>query len=157
MGNESSMQRLCDGYIRRVGVIGALYCAVPTVLWFAGLFILEPFRGVYVLRLVLSLALGCSLAAFANRFALTLWVIKHRSSAGPATVADGVLLGAATGWATALLPPLTALIATNHLELAKAFIIVAWLVAAAVGAVIGGVLATVGSRHLDRAQPAHAE
>jgi len=155
--SDCAMKRLCALYIRRVTIIGALYCAVPTVLWFAGTFALIPFRGVYVLRLALSLLAGCALSAYVNRFGLSLWLIKHRSSAGPATVVDGVLIGAAVGWGSDFLPPVTSLIGTNHPEEAKAFIIIAWLVAALIGAIIGGSLAAIGRKHLDRTVPAQPE
>jgi hypothetical protein len=153
MDNGNRMKRLCDFYIRWVGVIGALYCIVPTLVWFAGTFTLIPFRPVYVLRLVLALAVGSPLAAFVNRVGLSLWVIKHRSPEGPATVLDGALIGAACGIGTVLIPPLTALIASNSLEQAKTFIIICWLVGMAIGICSGGTLAAIGRAHLERSNP----
>jgi hypothetical protein len=148
MNGETRMKRFCDSYIRWVGVIGALYCAIPTVIWFGGMFLTIPFRSVYVLRLLLSLILGTPLASFANSIGLRFWLTKHRSAEGPATVLDGALIGAACGMATALLPPLTSLLASHHLEEAKTFIISAWLAAMGIGAVLGGTLASVGRKHL---------
>lgn len=148
MSDDATMKRLCDGYIRRVSTIGALYCAVPVIVWFAGMFAVIPFRSVYVLRLVLSLALGVPLAAYANRLGLQFWLTKHRSAEGPATVLDGVLVGLACGMGTALVPPLTSLIASHHWEEAKTCIIVMWLVAMAVGGVFGGTWASIGRRLL---------
>jgi len=150
MDRNEGMKRLCDFYIRRVAIIGALYCIVPTVVGHAGAFALVPFRTVYVLRMVLSLVIGAPIAAYVNRFGLSLWLIKHRSAQGPATVLDGALIGAACGIGTALLPPLTALIATNHPEQAKVFIIAVWLISVVLGAVIGGTLAALGRKHVKR-------
>ncbi|MBM3333464.1 hypothetical protein FJY63_02270 [Candidatus Sumerlaeota bacterium] len=151
MDRNDKIKRLCDFYIRRVAIIGALYCIVPTVVGYAAGFVLvRPFRTVYVLRMMLSLVIGGPVAAYVNRFGLSLWLIKHRSAQGPATVLDGALIGAASGIGTALLPPLTALIATNHPERAKVFIIVTWLISIVLGAVIGGTLAALGRKHVER-------
>ena len=150
MPEESSMARLCEAYIRRAGVIGLLYCAVPVVVGYAIEFASAPFRSVYVLRLILSLVLGGALGAFLNRFGLSLWLAKHKSSNGPATVADGLLIGAGVGFGTTVIPLLTILIATHHPEQAKTFIICAWLIAMAVGAIIGAGLAVIGREHVKR-------
>jgi hypothetical protein len=99
------MKRLCDFYIRWVATIGALYCIVPTLIWFAVLFLSVPFRSVYVLRLILAVGIGGPLAGFSNRAGLRFWLIKHGSSDGPATVLDGILIGAACGMGTVLVPP----------------------------------------------------
>jgi len=153
-GEGGGMRRLCEWYVRRVPIIGFLYCAVPTLIWFGGLFATVEFRRVYLARLAISLVVGGAVAAWVNRFGVSLWVIKHRSKAGPATVLDGALIGVATGWASALVPPLTALIATQHPGLAKLFIIAAWLAAAALGALVGAILAAVGRAHLGREEAA---
>jgi len=157
MEAPTGIRRLCDLYVRRAGLIGGVYCAAPTTVWFLGMFVALPFREVYVLRMALALVAGCAVAALANRFAVDMWVAKHRSPAGPGSVLDGLLLGAASGWATALVPPLTSLIASNHLEQAKAFVIVAWLSSAAIGAVVGAGLAAIGRRHLPREAGASVE
>ena len=108
----------------------------------------------YLARLGISLVVGGLIAAWVNRVGLSLWIIKHRSPRGPATVIDGGLIGAAVGVGSCFLPPLTSLMYTNHLELAKTFVIAAWLVAPAVGAVIGMILAAIGRRHVAREWPA---
>ena len=148
MSDENGKKKLADFYIGNVRTIGALYSIVPTAIWFGIMFAMVPFREVYVLRLVLSVVLGGILAAWVNKFGLGLWLIKHRSQEGPATILDGVLLGGAVGFGTTLIPPLTSLIYSNHLEDAKWFIIVAWLAATVIGAVIGGVLASIGRKCL---------
>ena len=99
---------------------------------------------------VLSLVLGGLSGAWVNRLGLALWLAKHRSSAGPATVLEGMLVGASVGMGGALLPPLTSLIATNHLDQAKTFIIGVWLCAIVLGAGIGALLAVVGRRYIAR-------
>jgi len=157
MANPERMKRLCDFYIRRVAAIGALYALVPILIWFTGTFVLIPFRPVYVIRLIVSLVIGVPLAAFANRFGLRLWLIKHGSSEGPATVLDGVLIGAASGVATVLVPPVTALISSHHPEEAKTFVIAAWLAGIAIGALLGGILASIGRAHLDRVNSRRGE
>jgi len=144
------MKKLIDFYICRAKLIGAMYCLVPTILWFGAMFILLPFRGVYMFRLVLSILFGGLLAAFFNDFGLKLWLVKHHSKEGPATVPDGALIGAAIGVGCALIPPLTSLIRSNHIEEAKTFIIVSWLIAAGIGAIMGGGLAMIGRRHIER-------
>jgi hypothetical protein len=151
MNEQTGLARLCEFYIRRVTFIGAAYAIIPTIVWFGAVFLLLPFRSVYVLRLVLSLAVGGPVAGFVNRFGVRLWLTKHESSEGPATVLDGVLIGAACGFGTAFLPPLTSLISSHHIEEAKAFIIIAWFAATVIGALIGGVLAAAGRKHLPAA------
>jgi hypothetical protein len=148
------MKRLADWYVRRAGLIGFLYCVVPVLLWFGAVFLFVPFRSVYVLRLALSIAVGGPVGAIVNRIAVSIWVAKHRSDRGPGTFVDGLFVGGATGIGVTLLPPLTSLIATNHMAEAKTFIIIAWLVAVLNGAVIGGILSLIGRKHLDRAPAA---
>lgn len=157
MGDPGGMKRLCELYVRRADVAGIVYCAVPTLAWFGGLFATQPFREVYLLRLALALGAGCAVAAVVNRFGARLWAAKHRSPAGPATVLDGALIGAACGWGTALVPPLTSLIESNHEPEARLFVIVAWLLSAAVGALVGSILANAGRRHLPAGTPSAAE
>lgn len=86
------MKRLCEFYIRHPRLIGACYCILPVIVAYVLLFTTNPFRGVYVLRLVISLILGIPIAAYVNEFGLHLWLIKHRSTEGPATVPDGFLI-----------------------------------------------------------------
>ncbi|UCE50417.1 MAG: hypothetical protein JSW47_09670 [Phycisphaerales bacterium] len=144
------MKYLCDFYIRRAGSIGVVYCAVPNLVWFIAALLSVPFREVYVLRLGMSLVVGCAITAYLNRYGVEIWLGKHRSAGGPATILDGVLIGAAIGFGSALLPALSVLISTNHPELAKTVIIVTYLSATFVGAVFGAILATIARKHVDR-------
>lgn len=145
------MKRLCDLYIRHAGWIGAVFCAVPALVWFTATLLLIPLREVYLLRLGLCLVVGCPIAAYLNRYGVNAWLFKHRSPGGPATVVDGVLVGAAIGLGSALLPVLSALIKSNHPEAAKTFIIVSYLSVTLVGAIMGAVLALIARKHVDRA------
>lgn len=145
---EYRMKALCEFYIRRARLIGALYCIVPTVAWFAFQMMLVPFREVYLLRLVLALVIGGYVAARVNEYGVGLWVTRHRSKDGPCTVTDGALIGSAVGIGTVFLPPLTSLIASHHPEEAKLFIICIWAAGIVNGALIGAMLGSVGTRHL---------
>jgi hypothetical protein len=149
------MRRIVDFYIRKANWIGVFYCAVPTLGWFALMLTTVPFRQVYALRLIISLGIGCPIAAYLNRFGVEMWLAKHQGPTGPATVLDGVLLGAAIGIGIALLPSLTSLIKTNHPEMAKSFIIITYCSAAVAGGIIGAIVAAVGRSHLEpgRAEP----
>jgi len=144
------MNRLCEGYIRHAKLIGLLYCWIPAIAWFGTMMLFVSFREVYLLRLVLALLLGGSLAAWINDYGVRLWMIKHRSQAGPATVVDGILIGAGVGIGTTFLPPLTSLIATHHPEEAKVLIICSWAAGIVFGGLMGGILASIGRTHLDR-------
>lgn len=147
------MKRLCEWYIRHAGWIGTAFCAVPTLTWFAVMLLSIPFREVYLLRLGLCLAVGCPVAGFLNRYGVDAWLGKHRSAAGPATVLDGVLVGAGIGIGSTLLPPLSALISTHHPEEAKTFIIICYLAFTLAGALMGAALAAIGRKHADRTHP----
>jgi hypothetical protein len=149
---EFEMKRLCDFYIRRAGSIGVIYCAVPNLVWFIVALFSVPFRQVYLLRLGLSLMVGCSITAYLNRYGVEIWLYKHRSANGPATIVDGVLVGAAIGIGSALLPTLSTLISSSHLETAKTVVIVTYLSATLIGAVFGAVLATIARKYVDRVQ-----
>jgi uncharacterized membrane protein len=148
------MKRITDFYIKHAELIGALYCAVPVVLWFVATLVFFRFRGVYVLRLILSIVIGCPLAAYFNRHGLEMWLAKHRGNTGPATVTDGMLNGAAVGMGLAVLPALTSLIGTNHLEMAKTFIIVVYVFSAVAGGIIGALIASIGIKYIER-NPGH--
>lgn len=145
------MKRIADFYLAHPKLIGAIYCAVPALAWF--IFVaatVTPFREVYLLRLALCLGIGCPIGAYLNKYFLELWILKHRSPAGPGKLGDGVLNGAAIGLGTALLPALTALISTNHPEEAKTFIIAVYLAAAALGALVGGIVTVTGREFVER-------
>lgn len=144
------MKRLCDLYIRHAGWIGAGFCAFPALVWFVAVLLSVPFREVYLLRLGLCLAVGSPVAAFLNRYGVDAWICMHRSPRGPATVVDGILVGAAIGFGSALLPVLTVFLWTNHPEAAKTFAIVGYLSVTAAGAILGAVLAAIGRKYVDR-------
>jgi len=148
------MKRLCELYIRNAGWIGAGFCAVPSLVTFIIALLSIPFRGVYLLRMALCVVFGSAIAAYLNRYGVDTWLRKHRSAGGPATIADGALVGAAIGIGSALLPTLTVFIRTNHPETAKTFVIVTYLVVTLVGAVIGSVLASVARTYVDRSPAA---
>jgi len=78
-----------------------------------------------------------------------MWLSKHKGSYGPAKIIDGTINGAAVGMGTALLPSLTALISTNHLEMAKTFIIVSYAASAVVGAIIGSMVSAIGRKYIN--------
>lgn len=143
------MKGLCDFYIRHAAFIGVLFCAVPNLVWFIAALLLVPFREVYLLRLVLSLLIGCPIAAYLNRYGVYIWLFKHRSAEGPATILDGILVGAAIGIGSALLPALTVLIASNHIEIAKTVVIVTYLLATLIGVAFGSILATIARKYVN--------
>lgn len=144
------MKRIADFYLTHPKLIGVLYCAVPALAWFLFVVASVPFREVYLLRLALCLGIGCPIGAYLNKYFLELWILKHKSTAGPGKLGDGVLNGAAIGLGTALLPALTALISTNHPEEAKTFIIVIYLASVALGALVGGIVTVSGRDYVER-------
>ena len=87
--------------------------------------------------------------AYLNRYGVEIWLCKHRSPNGPATILDGVLIGAAIGIGSALLPTLSVLISSSNLERAKTIIIVTYLLVALVGGVFGSVLARIAQKYID--------
>lgn len=145
------MKYLCDFYIRHAGWIGAAYCAIPNLAWFLGTFVFVPFRTVYLLRLSLSLLVGCVISAYLNRYGVDTWLRKHRSNDGPATIIDGVIVGAAVGIGSALLPTLSALISSSSLEKAKTIIIITYLAATSIGAIFGAGLARIAQKYIETA------
>jgi MFS family permease len=145
---EFEMKRLCDFYIQHAGLIGAVYCTVPNLVWFFAALLCVTFRGVYLLRLVLSLVVGCAIASYLNRYGVDTWLCKHRSANGPATILDGILVGAAIGVGSALFPTLTVLISSSDTEKAKTIIIITYISATFVGAVFGSVLAAIARKYV---------
>lgn len=141
------MKKLCDLYIKRAGLVGFFHCAIPSFVWFAGMLLFVPFREVYLVRLGLCLAVGCPVGAYLNRYSVDMWLTKHHSESGPARIIDGTLNGAAVGIGTAFLPALTALISSNHLEMAKTFVIVSYVASSFVGGIIGTMFAAVGRKY----------
>ena len=144
------MKKLCDLYVARAEFIGALYCIVPTLIGFAVMFCVVPFRQVYLLRLAIALLVGGPVAAWLNRFGLSLWMIKHASPKGPGTVLDGALIGWFLGMGMAVIPAFTHFIASNGMDGTKTIVLLIWFSAGAVGAIIGSTLGWVGAKYLDR-------
>ena len=144
------MKKLCDLYVAKAGLIGALYCIVPTLIGFAVMFCVVPFRHVYLLRLAIALLVGGPVAAYLNRFGLSLWMIKHTSPKGPGTVLDGALIGWFLGMGMAVIPAFTHFIASNGMDGTKTIVLLIWFSAGAVGAIIGSTLGWVGVKYLDR-------
>jgi len=142
------MKKLCELYIKRAGLVGIFHCAIPTIAWMGYILLMVPFREVYLLRLALCLFIGCPIGAYLNRHSVDMWLSKHQGSFGPAKIIDGTINGAAVGMGTALLPALTSLISTHHLEMAKTFIIVTYVASAAVGAIIGSMVSAVGRKYI---------
>jgi len=145
------MKMMCDLYINRAGIVGVFHCAVPAIIWFLYVLITVPFRDVYLLRLGLCIIIGCPIGAYLNRYSVDMWLAKHRGDSGPARIIDGTLNGAAVGVGTALLPALTALISTNHPEMAKTFIIVVYVASALLGGIIGTMFAAIGRKYVSTA------
>jgi hypothetical protein len=142
------MKKLCDLYIKRAGLVGVFHCALPALCWFVSMLLFVPFREVYLVRLALCLVVGCPIGAYLNRYSVDMWLVKHHSGSGSARIFDGTLNGAAVGIGTALLPALTSLISSNHLEMAKTFIIVSYIASALVGGIIGSMVAAVGRKYI---------
>jgi len=147
------LQRLCDSYVRNAATIGALYVVVPTLIWFGLCLALWPLRPVYILRLALAAVVGGAASAFLNRYGVDLWILKHRSRQGPATLLDGALIGAGVGFGCAFLPPLTNLISSTDLEFVKLFVLAVWAGGALVGGLNGLWLTAVGRAHFAREWP----
>jgi len=90
------------------------------------------------------------MAAYLNRYGVEIWLGKHRSANGPATILDGVLIGAAIGLGAALLPTLSVLISSSNIERAKTIIIVTYLLVTLVGGVFGLVIAKIAQKYVDK-------
>jgi hypothetical protein len=144
------MKKLCDLYVAKAGLIGALYCIIPTLMGFAIGLTVVPFRQVYLVRLAVAILVGGPVAAWLNRFGLSLWMIKHNSPKGPATVLDGALIGWFLGMGMAVVPAFTHFIASNGMSDTKTLVIAIWFIAGVLGAIIGGVLGFVAAKYLDR-------
>ena len=114
------------------------------------MFCVVPFRQVYLLRLAIALLVGGPVAAWLNRFGLSLWMIKHASPKGPGTVLDGALIGWFLGMGMAVIPAFTHFIASNGMDGTKTIVLLIWFSAGAVGAIIGSTLGWVGAKYLDR-------
>jgi hypothetical protein len=144
------MKKLCDLYVARAGLIGALYCIVPTLIGYAVLFSVHTFREAYLYRLAIAILAGGPAAAYLNRFGLSLWLIKHASPRGPATTLDGVLIGTFLGMGMTVIPAFVHCLASSDLNQTKTVIISIWLFGAIAGAILGGIIGSVGGKYLDR-------
>lgn len=144
------MKKLCDLYVAKAGLIGALFCLVPTLIGFAVVFCVVPFRQAYLYRLAIAILVGSPVAAYLNRFGLSLWMCKHNSPKGPATALDGALIGWFLGMGMAVLPAFTHFIASNGMSETKTIVIAIWFSAGIVGAIIGGVIGFIGTKYMDR-------
>ncbi|NIR68231.1 MAG: hypothetical protein GWO10_31720 [candidate division Zixibacteria bacterium] len=98
--------------------------------------------------MVLSLVVGCTIASYLNRYGVDIWLCKHHSANGPGTILDGILVGAAIGIGSTLLPTLTVLISSSDTETAKTIIIVTYISVTFVGMVFGAVLATIARKYV---------
>ena len=141
------MKKLCDLYVAKAGLIGALYCIVPTLIGFAVVFCVAPFRQVYLYRLAIAILVGGSVAAYLNRFGLSLWMSKHTSPRGPATFLDGALIGWFLGMGMAMVPAFTHFIASNGMDGTKTIVLAIWFFAGVVGGIIGGTLGLIGVKY----------
>ena len=144
------MKKLCDLYVAKAGFIGALFCIVPTLIGFAVVFCVVPFRQVYLCRLAIAILVGGPVAAYLNRFGLSLWLCKHTSPKGPATVLDGALIGWFLGMGMAVVPAFTHFIASNGMDETKTVVIAIWFIAGVVGAIMGGTIGLVGAKYVER-------
>lgn len=144
------MKKLCDLYVARAELIGALYCILPTLIGFGILFCVVPFRPVYLLRLAIAIFVGGPVAGWLNRFGLSLWMIKHGSPKGPATVLEGALIGWFLGMGMAVIPAFTHFIASSDLNRTKTAVLAIWFIAGAVGAILGTIIGSIGVKYMDR-------
>ncbi len=144
------MKKLCDLYVAKAGSIGAMFCIVPTLIGFAIAFCVVPFRQVYLYRLAIAIFLGGPVAAYLNRFGLSLWMCKHRSPKGPGTAWDGALIGWFLGMGMAVIPAFTHFIASNGMSETKTIVITIWFSAGIIGAMLGATIGAIGAKHMAR-------
>ena len=149
-GLHFAMKRLCELYVAKAELIGALYCIVPTLIGFGIMFCVLPFRSVYLLRLAIAIFVGGPVAAWLNRFGLTLWMIKHASPKGPATALDGALIGWFLGMGMAVIPTFTHFIASTGTNENTTIILAIWFIASVVGAILGTMIGSIGAKYMDR-------
>jgi hypothetical protein len=144
------MKKLCDLYVAKAGLFGALFCIVPTLLGFAVMFCAVPFRQVYLYRLAIAVLVGGPVAAYLNRFGLSLWICKHNSLKGPATALDGALIGWFLGMGMAVVPAFTHFNASNGMDGTKTIVLAIWSIAGFAGAAIGGAIGSIGAKYMER-------
>ena len=144
------MKKLCDLYVAKAGIIGALYCMVPTLIGFAVVSCVVPFRQVYLYRLAIAVLVGGPVAACLNRFGLSLWLCKHASSKGPATALDGMLIGWFLGMGMAVIPAFTHFIASSGMDGTKTIVLSIWFIAGILGAIMGWLIGLIGAKYMER-------
>ena len=144
------MKKLCDLYVAKAGLIGALFCLVPTLVGFAVVFCVVPYRQVYLYRMAIAILVGSPVAAYLNRFGLSLWMIKHASPKGPATVLDGTLIGWFLGMGMAVIPAFTHFLSSNGMDGTKTIVLAIWFIAGLMGAILGTVIGSIGVKYMDR-------
>ena len=76
---------------------------------------------------------------------------RRRRVNAPATIPDSALAGAAIAVGSSLPPTLTTLIASNHIELAKTFIIVTYCATALLVTLMGAAFAAIGQKYIPTA------
>lgn len=145
-----SFARSTSWYLTHGRLMGFLYATVPSLVWFAWSTSSLPWRDVYGLRLALAVVVGGFVGATVNEYGLRLWVLKHRSPDGPCTMVDGAAIGGSIGMVLTIVPAMTMLIATNHLDEVLLFIVCGLLTALVVGAAVGAILAFVGAVEVSR-------
>jgi hypothetical protein len=150
---ELVMKKLCDLYVAKAEFIGALFCIVPTLIGFAVTFCVVPFRQVYICRLAIAILVGGPIAAYLNRFGLSLWMSKHNSVKGPATALDGALIGWFLGMGMAVVPAFTHFISSNGMSETKTIVIAIWFGAGVVGALLGGTIGLIGAKYIPPNRP----
>ena len=143
------MKLLCNFYIKHAGLIGVAYCLIPNIMWFVGAFIFGVFREVYLIRLVISLLIGCPIAGYLNRYGVEIWLCKHESKNGPATLIDGILIGSAVGFGSAILPTLSVFISSSNFERAKTIVIITYLIVSCLGGIFGLILSSIARKYLN--------
>ena len=141
-------ERIGSFYTRKIWLFATLYCVIPVSIWFIWVILTNPFREIYLVRIAISFIIGIPISIFFNKYGVELWLMKNENK--KAEVLDGVLIGGFVGAWTVMIPVFTSLIYTNHLEQAKTFIIIAWLISVAVGSIIGGFLANIGRKNLPK-------
>jgi hypothetical protein len=144
------MKNAVKFYLNHPGLIGCVLFLIPALSVFAWMFMFQPFRSIYVVRCILTAAVGGAIAAFTHRYGISLWISKHISPKGPAGIIDGIAIGAAVGFFMCLIPALFSLIQSNNLEQTLTFIITSYLASVLLGGILGGAAASIGKKYIQR-------
>ena len=143
------LQTATKWYIQHAKLIGFFYCFIPVLIWFGYILATTEFREIYILRIILSVFVGGGIATYLNEYGLKLWLIKYYSK-NKAGVLDGRIIGSSLGTGIAIFPSLTSLIYSHHIEQAKWFIILSWLISWLIGGIIGSSLAKISKEILPK-------